>query len=48
MIIRAATSQDWPRTWPFFSAMVAAGETYAYPEDLMLDTGRALWMYRRL
>jgi GNAT superfamily N-acetyltransferase len=39
-----ATDADWPRIWPFFQAIVSAGETYAYPEDLTLDTGRPLWM----
>jgi L-amino acid N-acyltransferase YncA len=44
--IRAATDQDWPRIWPFFSAIVAAGETYAFPDDLTLETGRSWWMAR--
>jgi GNAT superfamily N-acetyltransferase len=44
VIIRAATDADWPRIWPFFQAIVAAGETYAYPEDLTADTARPLWM----
>jgi len=44
VIIRAATDEDWPRIWPFFAAIVAAGETYAYPEGLSPDAGRALWM----
>jgi len=35
---------DWPQIWPFFSAIVAAGETYAYPEDLTSDQARALWL----
>jgi len=39
-----ATDADWPRIWPFFQAIVSAGETYAYPEDLTLDTARPLWM----
>ncbi|MFL5515086.1 MAG: GNAT family N-acetyltransferase [Gemmatimonadales bacterium] len=42
--IRAATDGDWPRIWPFFSAIIAAGETYAYPEDLTIETGRGWWM----
>ena len=42
--IRAATDHDWPRIWPFFEATVRAGETYAYPLDLTLETGRELWM----
>jgi GNAT superfamily N-acetyltransferase len=44
MLIRSATEADWPRIWPFFAAIVAAGETYAYPEDLTLETARTLWL----
>jgi GNAT superfamily N-acetyltransferase len=44
VIIRAATDGDWSRIWPFFAAIVAAGETYAFPTDLTLDTARPLWM----
>jgi L-amino acid N-acyltransferase YncA len=42
--IRPARDDDWPRIWPFFSAIVAAGETYAFPEDLTVETGRSWWM----
>jgi L-amino acid N-acyltransferase YncA len=44
MIIRVATDEDWPRIWPFFDAIVAAGETYAYPEGMSPDAARSLWM----
>lgn len=44
MLIREATAEDWPQIWPFFSRIVEAGDTYAYPEDLTLQTGRELWM----
>lgn len=44
MIIRVAQAEDWPRIWPFFSRIVDAGETYAYPEALDVDSGRRLWM----
>ena len=44
VIIRAAEGEDWPRIWSFFSAIVAAGETYAYPSNLTEETGAALWM----
>lgn len=44
MSIRPATDADWPRIWPFFEATVRAGETYAFPEDLTLETGRGWWM----
>ena len=44
MEIREATPQDWPRIYPFWSRIVAAGETYAYPLDLTEDEARPLWM----
>jgi L-amino acid N-acyltransferase YncA len=42
--IRTAREEDWPAIWPFFAAIVEAGETYAYPDDLDSDAARALWM----
>jgi GNAT superfamily N-acetyltransferase len=42
--VTAATHDDWPRIWPFFAEIVAAGETYAYPDDLTVETGRGWWM----
>jgi GNAT superfamily N-acetyltransferase len=42
--IRPATDDDWWQIWPFFAATVAAGETYAYPEDLTSEQARELWM----
>jgi len=42
--IRDASTEDWIRIWPFFDAIVAAGETYAYPEDLTAESARSLWM----
>ena len=44
--VRPATEQDWPRVFPFFSAIVAAGRTYAYPEGLSSEQARELWMER--
>jgi L-amino acid N-acyltransferase YncA len=44
--IRVATEDDWPAIWPFFSEIVADGETYAYPTDLTSDQARDLWMMR--
>ena len=45
--IRLATDADWPSTWPIFRAVVAEGETYAYPEDLTSEQAADLWMERR-
>ena len=44
MEIREATPEDWPSIFPFFTAIVDAGETYAYPEDLDTEQARAYWM----
>jgi L-amino acid N-acyltransferase YncA len=42
--IRTADDRDWPAIWPFFTQIVEAGETYAYPDGLTSETARALWM----
>jgi GNAT superfamily N-acetyltransferase len=44
MQIREADEHDWRSIWPFFSEIVRAGETYAYPSDIDDDQGRRLWM----
>ena len=44
--IRDATPEDWPKIYPFWSGIVAAGETYAYPEGLSADEAEPLWMER--
>lgn len=47
MLIRDATAEDWPAIWPFFRAIVAAGETYTYPLDLGEDDARSWWLLTR-
>lgn len=42
--IRDARPEDWAAVFPFWSAIVADGETYAYPDGLSSDEARALWM----
>jgi len=42
--IRRAREDDWSRIYPIFSAIVADGRTYAYPEGLSSDEAKALWM----
>lgn len=44
MIIRAAEGRDWPLIHPFFTKIVAAGETYAFPEGMDLEQARPWWM----
>lgn len=43
-MIREAGDGDWPAIHPFFSAIVSAGETYAFPDGLSLEEGRGWWM----
>ena len=42
--VRAALRDDWESIWPFFSEIVAAGETYAYPEFHEAESARPWWM----
>ena len=44
MEIRLAREDDWSQIYPIFSAIVADGRTYAYPEGLSSDEAKALWM----
>jgi L-amino acid N-acyltransferase YncA len=44
MEIRDAQRADWAEIWPFFSAIVAGGETYAYDPDIAEPDARRLWM----
>ena len=44
MIIRAAGDRDWPRIFRFFSSIVAAGRSYAFPAGLSLEEARPWWM----
>lgn len=39
-----ATDRDWPDIWPVFRAVVAGGDTYAYPPDMGEAAARAAWM----
>ncbi len=43
-MIRAAQEADWPAIYPFFREIVAAGRTYAFPEELTLEQARGWWM----
>ncbi|MHA5048956.1 GNAT family N-acetyltransferase [Streptomyces sp. SD15] len=44
MLIREAAADDWPRIWPFWHRIVAAGETYTWDPDTSEEAARALWM----
>ncbi|WAX76610.1 GNAT family N-acetyltransferase [Streptomyces sp. KMM 9044] len=44
MPIRKAVADDWPRIWPFWHRIVAAGETYTWHPDTSEEDARVLWM----
>lgn len=46
MIVRDAVPDDIGQIAPFFREIVAAGETYAYPEDLDDQAIADLWLVR--
>lgn len=46
MLIREATTGDWPAIWPFFHQIVAEGETFTYPLDLGEADARDWWLLK--
>jgi hypothetical protein len=44
VIIRQATAQDWPLIYPIYSAIMAEGKTYAFPDGQSLEEARPWWM----
>lgn len=44
MDIRVAQNDDWPKIYPFYSAIINAGRTYAFPEGQSLEEARPWWM----
>jgi GNAT superfamily N-acetyltransferase len=44
VLIRTIEDADWAQVYPFFSAIVAAGRTYAYPEHLASEEARTVWV----
>jgi L-amino acid N-acyltransferase YncA len=42
--IRPAEDEDWERIYPFYSAIVEAGDTYAFPQGQSLEEARPWWM----
>ncbi|MGX7679041.1 N-acetyltransferase family protein [Jatrophihabitans sp. DSM 45814] len=44
MLIREASDSDWPAIYPFFSTIVHAGQTYAFPDGLSLTEAEVWWM----
>lgn len=45
VLIREATSEDWPAIRSFLSRIVAAGETFCWDTDTSEEQSRAMWMH---
>ena len=43
MLVRAATSEDWPGIWDVLEPVLRAGETYTYPREITESDARAVW-----
>ncbi|SFB59731.1 Ribosomal protein S18 acetylase RimI [Amycolatopsis marina] len=43
-IIRDARTEDWPRIWPFWHWIAAAGETIAWDPDTESEQAERIWM----
>lgn len=43
MLIREAAADDWPRIWPLWHRIVAAGEAYTWDPGSSEEAARALW-----
>lgn len=41
--IRQIGAEEFPRIWPIFHAVIAAGDTYSYPPDLSMEQARDWW-----
>lgn len=46
MLIRSFVDDDWPAIHPMFARIVAAGDSYAYPDGLSSHEARDLWVAR--
>ena len=44
LTIRPARDDDWGAIWAIFAAVVARGDTYAYPPDVAEADARRLWL----
>ncbi|MGB8197570.1 MAG: GNAT family N-acetyltransferase [Acidimicrobiales bacterium] len=44
VVVRPLADDDWDRVFEIFAAVVAEGETYAYPDGLSSGAARALWV----
>ncbi|MEU6041104.1 hypothetical protein ABZ801_37510 [Actinomadura sp. NPDC047616] len=43
MLIREATSHDWPQMWAFMEDIVRAGETFSWDQDTTEAQAKEMW-----
>ncbi|WP_231334816.1 GNAT family N-acetyltransferase [Actinomadura graeca] len=43
MVIREATSRDWPSIWAFMEGIVRTGETFSWDRDTPEDLAKEFW-----
>ncbi|WP_413450950.1 GNAT family N-acetyltransferase [Georgenia phoenicis] len=43
ILVRPATSEDWPGIWRALEPVLRAGETYTYPRDISEADAREAW-----
>jgi ribosomal protein S18 acetylase RimI-like enzyme len=44
VLIRDATSADWPRIWPFWHEIAVAADTYSWHPATTFDQARVQWL----
>jgi len=47
MIVRDATSEDWPAIWAFLARIVQAGDTFTYDPGMTEAEAKAIWLVDR-
>lgn len=43
-MFRPAVDDDWPGIWEVFQSVVATGDTYPYPPEILESEARSVWM----
>jgi L-amino acid N-acyltransferase YncA len=44
MLLRPATTSDWPAIWQMFAEVIASGDAFAYDTDTREDEARQKWL----
>jgi GNAT superfamily N-acetyltransferase len=44
LTVREAVAEDWASIWPFFGAIIGAGESFGYDTDMGEEEARSMWL----